>query len=628
MADSAQVFNNLVAHTYIYSHTSHFQSDLDNRIAFGRSHKVNRVFTLDKLIDVRNQLMLSVKAITDRTNQFYEDMGLLGRDKIDIKDEGLLIDLSGAREFERKYLMGNANGGANIKDRTGEITDIMVSVEYQQEVYKRLKANVTINTEVERIATDFFNDVAGRNLDSAAVKSLTRAVQNGTFNALSGVDILFSTKGNRDRGTDTLTQIQQKLLKEFLNTMGKDKGVFASVVHNKDNLKKLRNSLKREIAGNVFTLNEVSETMFEVLIEKLRSRGVKISQIQSEAIKQVFMKELKPALKEVLKHGSDTNLIDFEVRDARLNGLILEQAIALSINTNNLFNLKKLNTKKINETIAKVTGQERNEKGQQIKADLQVVGKSGRVYDIQAKNSFSTRDYDAIHLQANIKVETFAKQIFTDKYEEQLFEFFILNRAFLSRAGLENVSGPKGEVKTASSPLNTMSNETVVLMIQFFLNQAIFHLLGSKVQEMIGSDAQLQQTKNGNLDYGNLFFIFRKNYLIPVSVFLFSALNCLNQLIAKCAKNQSVDFLNSIGRLTYAKELSGFSENYTYTYNKQFRERKLEAIKDTGLSSGDDKYPDNLVQVGAEVGKRMLNDAVFKGVNFSLSIQKLNEILR
>jgi len=582
---------------------------------------------LDKLVDVRNQLMLSVKAITDRTNQFYEDMGLLGRDRVDIKDEGLLIDLSGAREFEKKYLMGNANGGANIKDRTGEITDIMVSIEYQQEVYKRLKANTTINMEVEKIATDFFNDVAGRNLDSAAVKSLTKALQNGTFNALSGVDILFSTKGNRDRGADTLTQVQQRLLKEFLNTMGKDKGVFASVVHNKDNLKKLRNSLKREIAGNVFTLNEVSETMFEVLIDKLRGRGVKISQVQSEAIRQVFMKELKPALKEVLKHGNDTNLIDFEVRDARLNGLILEQAIALSINTNNLFNLKKLNTKKINETIAKVTGQERNEKGQQIKADLQVVGKSGRVYDIQAKNSFSTRDYDAIHLQANIKVETFARQIFTDKYEEQLFEFFILNRAFLSRAGLETVPGTKGE-KTTQAPLNTMSNETIILMIQFFLNQAIFHLLGSKVQEMIKSDAQLQQIKNGNLDYGNLFFIFRKNYLIPVSVFLFSALNCLNQLIAKCAKNQSVDFLNSIGKLTYAKELSGFTENYTYTYNKQFRERKLESIEDTGLSSGDDKYPDNLVQVGAEVGKRMLNDAVFKGVNFSLSIQKLNEILR
>lgn len=48
-ASTGEVFNNLVAHTYIYSHTSHFEYDLNNRIAFGRKHGGDRIFTTKKL---------------------------------------------------------------------------------------------------------------------------------------------------------------------------------------------------------------------------------------------------------------------------------------------------------------------------------------------------------------------------------------------------------------------------------------------------------------------------------------------------------------------------------------------------------------------------------------------------
>lgn len=627
-----EVFNNLVAHTYIYSHTSHFEADLNNRIAFGRVNKVNRVFTLDKLISIRDSLVRNIKAITTKSNDFYSDMGISSRDEIIFSDNGIDVRLNGAREFERKYLMGGQSDSKSIKDRAGEINDIMVSVSYQEEVFARLKAmteNSGVANKTRDIAVTFFQGVANRGLNSAAVRALGDSIQKNTFNAIEAVDILFSTKANRKAGEATLTQIQQNLLQEFLQTLNKEDAgnIFNKVRNNKEELKKLRNSIKREIGGNVFKLNDVAEVMYSVLIEHLGERGIQLTNPQKKAIKEVFLIQLKPALSSVLKHGNDMNLIDFQVRDARLNGLILEQSVALSINVDELFNMKKINFSNIGKGIAKVTGQERNEQGQQIKADLRVTGKSGRIYDIQAKNSFSDKDYDAIHIQSDIKVQTFADQIFTSDWEKQLFEFFILNRAFLSRAGLENSEGTKRGVMQA--PLGTKDNESLILMIQFFLNQAIFHLIGSEVQKLIKTDADLQKVKGSNLSLGNLFFVFRKNYFMPVSVFLFGAVNCLNQLIAKESKQNNPNFLNTIGRLTYSRELQGFSENYTYTYNIGFRQKKIEAIENYPTSEPNAyRYPENLVAVGAEVGKQMLKDATFKGVNFSLSIQKLDELLK
>jgi hypothetical protein len=45
-------------------------------------------------------------------------------------------------------------------------------------------------------------------------------------------------------------------------------------------------------------------------------------------------------------------MVDFEVMDARLNGLILEQSVALSINMDSLFMGKKFNYKKMSQSIA------------------------------------------------------------------------------------------------------------------------------------------------------------------------------------------------------------------------------------------------------------------------------------
>jgi len=45
-------------------------------------------------------------------------------------------------------------------------------------------------------------------------------------------------------------------------------------------------------------------------------------------------------------------MVDFEVMDARLNGLILEQSVALSINMDNLFTEKRIDYKKISQSIA------------------------------------------------------------------------------------------------------------------------------------------------------------------------------------------------------------------------------------------------------------------------------------
>ena len=632
MSNSGEVFNNLVANTYIYSHTSHFEEDLRNRIIYGRQHKINRVFTLDKLIANRNGLLKSISMITEKCNEFYQDMSIIGRDSVIVTNTSIDVHLDGAREFERKYLMGNQSADSNIKNRAGDINDIMVSIDYQQKVYEKLTSNSSKENEIQQKTLDFFNTEIQRssNAKSKAVKQLANLLTKETGAILKGIDVLFAVKSNRKARKETLTQIQEDILKRFLIELGKDNpdDIIQKVKNNKAELKKLRNSIKREIAGTVFQLKDVAEAMYQVLIEELIKRGVKLSEDEKKAIKQIFLEQLKPALSFVLHHNDDEKLVTFEVGEARLNGLILEQSTALSINVNEFFNMEKIDFSNISKSIAQVTGQQTNNLGQQIKSDITVTGKSGQTYHIQAKNSFSNKDYDQIHIQSNIKVQTFADEIFEDDWEKRIFEFFILNRAFLTRAGLENNSKGKKN-RYISAPLKTKNNTDLILMIQFFLNQAIFHMIGSEVQQLIGSDPELQRAKGQKVSYGNLFFVFRKNYLMPVSVFLFDAVNLLNQLIVKAETSQTKpDFLNSIGRLTYSSELQGFSTDYKFKDNVDFIERKKEQIRDTGLKSGQDKYPTNLVKVGSQLGKDMLREAAFKGVNFSLSIQKLDSLLK
>lgn len=634
MSNSAEVFKNLVENTYIYSHTSHFEEDLRNRIIYGRQHnKINRVFTLKKLNDNRNGLLKSINIITEKCNEFYRDMGIFSQDSVAITDNSIEVHFDGAREFERKYLMGNQSTDSNIKNRAGDINDIMVSIDYQQKVYEKLTSNLPKENTMMEKTLKFFDDEIHRssNAESAAVKQLAILLVQETGAALKGIDVLFAVKSNRKAGEATLTGKQEQILKRFLKTtLGKDNpdDIFQKVKNNKAELKKLRNSIKREIAGTVFKRDDVAEAMYQVLIEELIKRGVKLNENEKKAIKQIFLEQLKPALSFVLHHNNDEELISFEVGEARLNGLILEQSTTLSINVNELFNMEKIDFSNISKSIAQVTGQQTNKLGQQIKTDVTVTGKSGQIYHIQAKNSFSTKDYDQIHIQSNIKVQTFANEIFEDDWEKRIFEFFILNRAFLTRAGLEN--NPKGKKnRYVSTPLKTKNNTDLILMIQFFLNQAIFHMIGSEVQQLIGNDPELQRAKEQKVSYGNLFFVFRKNYLIPVSVFLFDAVNLLNQLIVKAETSQTKpDFLNSIGRLTYSSELQGFSTKYDFKFNVGFIEDKKAKIRDTGLKSGEDKYPTNLVEVGSQLGKEMLREAAFKGVNFSLSIQKLDSLLK
>lgn len=207
-------------------------------------------------------------------------MGIQGRDSVTFSPNGIDVQLNGAREFERKYLMGGISDSKNLGDRVGEINDIMVSIGYQQEVLSRLRASSESSAQnsIKEKAINFFQEAASRGLEGAAVQKLTESIQNNTFDAISAIDILFATKTNRKAGTDTLTQIQQKLLQDFLQTMNKPQGIFKKVQHNKEELKKFRNSIKREIANTVFEVDKVVQVMYEVLIERLADRGVRMSE--------------------------------------------------------------------------------------------------------------------------------------------------------------------------------------------------------------------------------------------------------------------------------------------------------------------------------------------------------------
>ena len=102
MSRDQEVYGRLVDNVYIHSNTDNFSKYVAANYNLGgfvgRSSKVD-----NEMRKARKRLLDAINTITKICNAFYQDMGLLKRDRFDA-DTGIFY-LEGAEEFQLQYLM-------------------------------------------------------------------------------------------------------------------------------------------------------------------------------------------------------------------------------------------------------------------------------------------------------------------------------------------------------------------------------------------------------------------------------------------------------------------------------------------------------------------------------------------
>ena len=454
------------------------------------------------------------------------------------------------------------------------------------------------------------------------------------------VDILFQKTSKSENRVFTLNS--QKFLEKFFENkkdlsklLGFKKNIFTS----NSEMKKFKKHLIKYYDNKVFNIDAVIDVMWEVLIEKAEKIGTKkivnsLKETGKNNMRDNFKDSVRKSFGELLKIDEDRTVISIEEGDIKLNGANFEQSINLAFQ----FAIKFYGLKNISNNISvKVIGQEKNNDGQQIGSDL-VVEANGKEYLIQAKNSFSQKDWGSIHLQSTILVDTFARNVFGDNATDKLktFEYVFFNRAYLEKCGMTYLWDENGKGEIVPSHLDSSNDEEFMRIVNYFLNQAMLYLISGKVLSM-GDNDQINYAKD-NINKGNLFFIYRQRYLIPISIFLFSSYVFITKIIlAAESKDPNAIEAFHVGKLTYQKNLLTTGVRFGDAWAKGKYEEKIEAgnnyyakYKQQGYRDNDyvNNYPPPVMEIGQGIFEMYQKYAKFPRLNFNnLSMKKLNQYL-
>lgn len=606
--------------------------------------------TIRELKNFQNQIKNIIIKTTNKCNQFYSAFNISQRDMVSFAENGDINAMfEGAKEFERIFLLGGKSlNKSGQRDTVGLVNEIMATQHYQDMVRDRLR--------IESEAISFENSGIYEELISMEEKSVSKRsknVQDAWNKAMKKaseeeiIETLFFIDEQHQKKGKTLALDTQKFLKNFFGKredLSKLLGYDDSIFTNKKKLNKVKNSLISYYKGTVFKKEKVIDIMWKVLLEEVRKKGTDILANfleQSKELEFIFKDSVNTSFSSLFQVGEREDIITFKENDIKLNGAIFEQSINFSIQFGIKFYQKDLNIKS-----SEVVGQQLREdekKGKQTGSDLIVIDNNNNKYLIQAKNSFSENKWGSIHLQSEISVDTFAKDVFGDGSRMfELFEYVLFNRAFLEKYGMsygfhEGTAGPS--FKNAN--WNSSDDPDFLKIINYFINQTMLYLISGKVLSM-EDNGQIEEAES-MFNKGNLFFIYRQRYLIPISILLFSSYIIITKILTAIRGNSPNSIRDyNIGELSYAKgliikniEIDG--EKFNKAKAKEIYEEKINAgraadgktrtfLNDENIVGWN--YPDTVVEIGNKVFTEYQQKAKLKGINFNrLNIEKLNKYL-
>lgn len=612
MSKDQEVYKRLIDNVYIHSNTDNFSRYVSANYGlsgfFGRSTKVD-----NEMRKAKTRLLDAINTITKICNAFYQDMGLLKRDRFDA-DTGIFY-LDGAEEFQLQYLMKTQDQLEESDSTSTKILSIMNSPEYINVLIASMERNISFNSSQFQA----FIQEAARGLSENVVSSMIDPVINTTgpqvaqaaFDALSK---MFQTTKKANNRSYLKKTIQANISKSLSK-----KGLAARIYEaaTKEGLSATRKADLDKIKQNIvnqFILNysheEIAKEMWNTLIQ------LDTKKVVNENLKDIFIQYFKQALDE------NYSKVDLIKDKAQLSGAILEQGFLFGIS----YDVKKVVSLAGNEFIS--MGQTNVKKTFQTMkgpmvitaasgTDIQVRGKSGQIYNIQAKNSFSNKDYTSIHLQSEISLYTYAHTVLSEERANEL-EYMVLNRAYL------NQYGSYGLTEDVGNHLYRKSDSLIDLYIEYFLNETLAYLVAGKITKGTGT------TNKNYYSKANVLFLYKGKFLIPTSIFLYSAYELISQLIDKDPRELD-NAAATFGFLNVSQELKGVNVGKEEAGNLKLQKILAleEAKKDWKKKELKDlkRYPPQLMSVGSDFGKSLLQKAAFKRMTYTLKIKKIEELL-
>ena len=247
----------------------------------------------------------------------------------------------------------------------------------------------------------------------------------------------------------------------------------------------------------------------------------------------------------------------------------------------------------------------------QSPSDIEYIGLSGKRYRFQLKNNFNEVSTAlSFRSQAEIKVSTYLATAFdnVDVDIKNILAYLLINTAFLRNYGLGPYnSGTEINLSPKSFPI-------VRDYILFFLQQSYQFLIGYQYEK------QIKEVEG--ITAGNLAYIFKGKYLIPVSAYFFSALEMLQKVLNN---NYNLNGIGGIAGLPSFKKVSIPGKT-----NTEFQKEKINLLSELEYDSvhGEYKYPQGLLEYGGNYGRQVYNNLTFERISIVLVIEKLEKYFK
>ena len=588
----------------------------------------------------------------------YKDIGIDAIDTCFFKKTTLIYDAAGAREFQRRYLIDKAFNPEEeftfrkLKDQQDFIDEkrkkilTIFNSQTSLQYLKKLNENVIKRTD-KAFNLSKENKNLIKLLDEVGFKRTIDLNEKVTIQALNQyIDSFFSiaeggkgkTRFVNAKGYNmNKIELERQPMKDLLQLAGVENA------RNKKEVEQVRSYLKTQFMGNKI-YRTMARSYWDYFLKKEYNARV-IDKLSSKYTKeQMSWLELTPTNREdfidlfcatIEKYPN----ISFDVNAPMIRGFGLEYGMKMSSDMVGEQALFKIIGQEFEEKILK----EYQGKNKPVKnspntgmsaSDMIIYGKENngkrKEYRLQLKNNLNEEsNFLAFKVQGDIFLSTFLETAFADDAEtKKTLEYLLLNICYLKQYGLgpfryrmvNNIAYYEG---ASQNLFQWKQDEKLKRYIQIMLMTAYSYILSADF---------LEQLDNADKTFkGNIAFIYKGQYFIPIAAFLVGAYSLLLKLVyyQKNFNSSSIGGVMSPVLKNASKEIDkNLKIPTTGMAPKKFQEEKMHLVYDgKKYDQGQKRYPDNLVNFSANQAENFYTDIKMR-LSIGLSIDALERILK
>lgn len=605
-----ETVDNLVSNTYLHSNTNNFVE------AVTKSLIIKREKDLDNFDNLLKKIQNFINNSLDDINDMYKELGFKNRDNW--KPETGYVAY-GAKEFRDKFLINKSEINDNTEHSINQYILSQIDSKDSLDCIMKIgneeqKKNIKgINLESEKKMIEILEKLTGKAMNHLEDTS-TRASQIFISKAFTKKAHGKGTMVRLSSNYKSFNESEKQLVKELLNILNLDEDL--DLNSNKGVLK-LKTAIETKL-NTKFHYKVIATRYYEeFFIKKINEYCKKnnINNIDTTSFKQDFINLFTETL-------TNYGYIDFTSTSLNeIKGFVLEFGLAGSLKLTGFDKAVKILGQQYEKRKFHILNEEKNEEGEkyvktQSASDIVIKGKN-KEYRLQLKNSFADGDTLSFRAQPQIKMSTFLLTAFKEEEERNTLKYLLINYGFLKDYGLD-AYGNDLPLKQKDIP---QIKEYIILLLEL------------AYQFILSTEYDIE---NKMRQKGNIAYVFKGQYLIPVAMYFASAYELLLKLKINGDYRENFSSFGGLSLPTFSEaENIVYKENDNIINNIGFQTQKHELIREKmkPLPEGqkyegdrDYKYPQDLLNIGKIGGKSMYEKMNFK-LRITMNLKKLEDLI-